>query len=180
MLFFVKRGNSFKIDKPFHFKGIPIISQVRGSNIQFGSNVHLVSRSRNTALGVNHECIIRALSTNANIEIGNNFRASGVTICCANKITIGNNVMVGGNSIITDTDFHSLNINERFTNDDVVFAKNSPVMIGNDVFIGMNVIILKGVTIGNNAVIASASVITKDVPPSTIVAGNPGKIIKLI
>lgn len=138
----------------------------------------LISRSRNTALGVNHPAVLRTLRAGSHLTIGNHFSASGITICCANKIEIGNRVMLGASVIIADTDFHSLKPELRFSRNDLENAKSSPVIIEDDVFIGMNAIILKGVKIGRGAIIAAGAVVTKDVKERTIVGGNPAKIIR--
>jgi acetyltransferase-like isoleucine patch superfamily enzyme len=98
--------------------------------------------------------------------------------------SIGPNFMSGFgihpvNGISTSPMFYSLKMQNGFTLSkyDKIF-ENLPVTIGNDVFIGMNVTVLCGVTIGDGAVVGACSVVTKDVPPYAIVAGNPSKIIR--
>jgi len=103
---------------------------------------------------------------------------TGSKIIAAESIEIGNRVMIGANSAIVDTDFHPLDPLERQR--DVLNGKHRPVVIENDVFIGMDSIILKGVTIGEGSVIGAGSVVTKDVPSGVIVAGNPVKILKAL
>lgn len=102
-----------------------------------------------------------------------------IHISTINNITIGNNVLTGRWVTITDnshgtTDIESLKIppTERS-----LYSKGS-VIIGNNVWIGDKATILPGVTIGDGAVIAANSVVTKDVPPYTVVAGNPIHVIK--
>lgn len=75
------------------------------------------------------------------------------------------------NVIIRDSDSH------RITNEPS-YSVRKPIVIGDDVWIGMNVIILKGVKIGTGAIIAAGAVVTKEVPPYTLVAGVPAKVIK--
>ena len=96
------------------------------------------------------------------------------------KINFGNNVMIGGNTVIYDTNFHSLDPSLRNTNNDKVYAKKAAVNIKDNVFIGAHTTILKGVTIGENSVIGACSVVSKDIPPNEIWAGNPAKFIKKI
>jgi acetyltransferase-like isoleucine patch superfamily enzyme len=103
---------------------------------------------------------------------------SGGSICVAETVTIGNRVALGANSTIADTDFHPLAADLRRQSPQR--AKTAPVFIEDDVFIGMNSIILKGVTIGRGSVVGAGSVVSKDVPPQVIVAGNPARIVREI
>ncbi|KAJ0071321.1 sugar O-acetyltransferase [Bacillus altitudinis] len=109
-----------------------------------------------------------------NIEVGEhffaNFDAVLLDVC---KITIGDHCLLGPNVHIY-TAGHPLNPEERQTG--IEFGK--PVTIGHHVWIGGGAIINPGVTIGDQAVIASGSVVTKDVPSNVIVGGNPAKILK--
>ena len=132
------------------------------------------------ALGVNHAIIIRALKSGALLSIGSRVRMSGVTICAATKIVIGDRCVIGANATIVDTDFHSMDPSVRSSIEDFADAASRPVIIGNDVFVGGNSIILKGVTIGSGAVTGSNSVVTKNVPTGIIVAGNPAKPVGVV
>ena len=78
--------------------------------------------------------------------------------------------------MILDSDFHPLDPRQRRIHPTAA-ANSIPIHIGCDVFIGARAIILKGVTIGDGAVIAAAAVVTKDVPPGSIVGGNPARVI---
>ena len=111
-----------------------------------------------------------------NIHVGDYFLANyNVTILDIREVTIGNNVMIAPNTLITTVN-HPLNPMGRRKH--LCIAK--PVKIGNDVWIGANVVILPGVTIGNNVVIAAGAVVTKDIPDNVLVGGIPAKIIKFI
>jgi acetyltransferase-like isoleucine patch superfamily enzyme len=168
----------FRIGEGACIRGLPIVSLARQSSIRIGSHAYLISRSHNTALGVNHPVILRAMKPGARIRIGEHFRASGVTLCAARGILIGDRVTMGANATVVDTDFHSLDPAKRFSpQEDELDAKAAPVRIGSDVFVGMNAMILKGVSVGNAAVVAAGSVVTKDVPDAAIVGGNPARII---
>jgi acetyltransferase-like isoleucine patch superfamily enzyme len=101
---------------------------------------------------------------------------TGGTICSAECITIGDHVALGANSVVIDTDFHPLTTEARRI--DSSAGKTAPVVIENEVFIGMNCLILKGVTIGQGSVVGANSVVTRDVPPGYIVAGNPARVIR--
>jgi acetyltransferase-like isoleucine patch superfamily enzyme len=173
MLFAV---NQIKWEMNWRFYGIPIIQKHRHSLMSFGSGLQLRSAVSSNPLGANHPVILCTWLMNAEIMIGKNFGMTGGNICAAQSVTIGNNVSIGANSSILDTDFHPIDALERRINPQK--ANTAPVHIEDDVFIGMNCLILKGVTIGQASVIGAGSVVTKSIPPNAIVAGNPAKIIK--
>ena len=111
-----------------------------------------------------------------NIFIGNDFTGNhNLTILDIREVYIGNHVMIGPNTLIT-TVGHPLSPMGRRR----YHASAQPVRIGNDVWIGGNVTILPGVTIGNNVVVAAGAVVTKDIPDNTLVGGIPAKQIKEI
>ena len=113
------------------------------------------------------------LKENAVLSLGNSWTNSHCQIRCGNKIQIGNDCMFGRNVNISDSDFHPISdASKRILN------PSAPVIVGDQVWIGHDAIILKGVTIGNGAIVAAGAVVTKDVAPHTIVAGNPAKVIK--
>jgi acetyltransferase-like isoleucine patch superfamily enzyme len=124
---------------------------------------------------------------NASIYIGKRVFMSG-NIIAAKNIEIGDDVMISWNVTITDHNSHSTSfslrsedvINWRLGKKDWTNVKIAPVKISNKVWIGFNSIILKGVTIGEGAVVGAGSVVTKDVPAWTIVAGNPARVIREI
>jgi len=96
-------------------------------------------------------------------------------MCGGKKITIGKNVIVGANCTIIDTDFHPLDPDIRQRSPRAV--QTVPISIGDDVFIGMNCIILKAITIGQAAVVGAGSVVTHDIPAKVIVVGNPTRVV---
>ena len=109
-----------------------------------------------------------------NIFIGDDFTGNfNLTILDIREVYIGNHVMIGPNTLIT-TVGHPLSPKARRG----YMAKAAPVRIGNDVWIGGNVTILPGVTIGDNCTIGAGAVVTHDIPANSIAAGNPAKIIK--
>lgn len=115
------------------------------------------------------------------MKIGNSVGMSSVTIWCHQAITIGNHVNIGANTIILDSDCHSLYyLDRQEINTDIRCKTDKPIVIGDDVLIGTNCIILKGVTIGDRCVVGAGSVVTKSMPVDCIVGGNPAKIIKYI
>ena len=111
-----------------------------------------------------------------NIELGENFYANyNLTILDCAKVKIGSNVMIGPN-VALYTAGHPLERETRRSGLEYAY----PITIGNDVWIGGNVVILPGVTIGDGAVIGAGSVVTKDVPPEVLAAGNPCCVIREI
>ena len=93
------------------------------------------------------------------------------------EITIGDNVLIGGNCKIIDNDFHPLPASQR-VNQKVQDIKMRSITIGDGCFIGANSIILKGTTLGKNCVVGAGSVVSGIFPDNVIIAGNPAKIIK--
>ena len=146
--------------------------------MRFGGHLQLRSTLRSNPLGPYHPVILCTWQPGAVLEVGDRFGMTGGTICAAERVTIGNNVIMGANSTIIDTDFHLLYSQVRRLR--VRDVGTAPVMIEDDVFIGMNCIILKGVRIGCGSIVGAGSVITRDVPPVTLVAGNPARVIRKI
>ncbi len=112
----------------------------------------------------------------AALTIGQGVGLSGSTIVCANSISIGDEVYIGGDCNIYDTDFHSINPEDRLARPDTKI-KTAPIVIERRSFIGGHSLILKGVTIGEEAVIGAGSVVTRNVPAREIWAGNPAKFV---
>lgn len=105
----------------------------------------------------------------AKLNLGSGYINRYCKIRCYDEITIGNGVAISENFTIWDSDAHQIiNGNEP----------TQPIVIGNKVWIGTNVTVLKGVKIGDGCVIAAGSVVTKDVPANSLAAGVPAKVIK--
>ena len=148
------------------------------STIVIGDRIVLCSDSRYTALALNHRVKISTISAGARVEIGNDVGMSGVCIVCAKLIRIGSEVLIGANVMLIDSDFHPIRPVGRRFSDDVDQIKIAPVIIGDNVFIGTGALILKGVTVGDDAVIAAGSVVTAGTyPAGAILGGNPARVI---
>lgn len=170
--------NRIPWEKNWKIIGLPIIQKHRMSTMKFGQGLSLRSTLRSNPLGVNHPVIFCTWKKDAVLEIGNDFGMTGGAICATEKIMIGNHVNIGANSSIIDSDFHPLEAKtRRLTPQD---AHTAPISIEDDVFIGMNCLILKGVKIGHSSVIGAGSIVTKDIPPLVVACGNPARIIKNI
>lgn len=107
------------------------------------------------------------------LTIGRNTYMNESLIQCANSISIGDDCAIAGDVLIQDTDFHPI-----LGNDGKPKPISKPIKIGNKVWICAKATILKGVSIGDGAIIAAGAVVTKDVPPYTCVAGNPARVVK--
>lgn len=110
-----------------------------------------------------------SVNEGASLLLGSGYVNEGVTLDCFNRISIGHNVVISKNVTIRDDDNHEINQGRNGT---------PSIIIGNRVWIGLNAIILPGVTIGDGAVIAAGAVVTRDVPPRCLAAGVPAKVKK--
>lgn len=151
------------------FNGRIYIDRFKYSTIKIGNNCTFNSHSLFNPRGIK-QCILHTATDYAKIEIGNNCGFSGVSIVAWKSVKIGNNVMVGADTCIGDTDDHP----ERLG------TPPAPVEIKDNVFIGMHCLILKGVTIGDNSIIGAGSVVTKDIPANCVAAGVPCKVIRYL
>ena len=142
---------------------------------------------------LNIHCIFE--SKTGLIEIGNNVNIGDAKLICHENIKIDDNVLIAWGGTIYDHNSHSIYLDERINDSkrcyddykktgssliskDWSTVKSAPIHIYNGAWIGFNSIILKGVTIGEGAVVAAGSVVTKDVAPYTVVGGNPARFIK--
>ena len=120
------------------------------------------------------------------IMIGNHVGMSSPCIWIRQRLTVGNNVKIGGNCMILDTDVHQLDylarrgvrVSDKV--DDITTVQSAPITIEDDVWIGANCQILKGVTIGARSIIGAGSVVTKSIPADCIAAGNPCRVIRTL
>ncbi len=146
-----------------------------GGEIVIGDNCTFISSETLNRIGLYHRCMFTATpfaeDAVCSIHIGNNCGFSGTSVWCFHKIIIGDNVRCGANTLIMDGDAHF---------DDPRTSLPKPIVIKDNVFLGANVVVKKGVTIGENSVIGMNSVVTKDIPANCIAVGNPCGVIKYI
>lgn len=125
----------------------------------------------------NGEILIQARSPNSEIVIGQRNRFNNnVSIIANERISLGDDCLIGDAVAIMDCDFHEINPAMRTKG----CGPTKPVAIGNNVWVGSRAMILKGVTIGDNAIIAAMSVVTRSIPPNSIAAGIPAKVVQAI
>jgi len=162
-----------KYGRNVRFYGLPVIVRMVQSRIVIGSGCTFRSDFASNLVGINRKCIVTTLRKNSEIIIGDNSGFSGTVIAAAGSIKIGNNVLCGANTTITDYDWHGLEPDKRNQP-----ADPKPVVIEDNVWLGLNSVVLKGVTIGKNSVIGANSVVTKSIPENVIAAGNPCKVVR--
>jgi len=155
--------------------GVPHISRACGAKIALGDHVCLRSRTASNVL-LTRRCVLAATRDEAVLEIGNNVGISGATLVASTGIFVGPRTLIGAEAMIVDTDFHPLDPAQRRIHQ-TAGASSGPVHVGSDVFIGARALILKGVSIGDGAVVGAGAVVTKDVAPGAIVGGNPARVI---
>lgn len=176
---FILKLQRISYGKKCKFKGMPVIVKHNGV-ISIGNYLILNSGFLSNMIGLYQRSIIVARN-GGKIEIGDHVGMSGVTLYAFKHIKIGDYTNIGGNTKIFDSDFHPVDPEYRLADpNDKEHTATKETIIGNNVFIGCNCIVLKGVKIGDNSVIGAGSVVTKDVPANCMAAGNPAKVIKKI
>lgn len=132
--------------------------------MKIGNRVQIVSTIAKTEL----------VAANGLLEIGDGtFINYGCSIAANKLVRIGKNCNIGTYVIMMDNDFHRLEPERRYE-----FPESEPIILENNVWLGARVIVLKGVTIGEGSVIGAGSVVTKDIPPRSLAAGMPAKILR--
>jgi acetyltransferase-like isoleucine patch superfamily enzyme len=130
-----------------------------------------------------------SVGVNGCCTVGDFTLLNGALVMAEEKIEIGSHCLISWNVGIADSDFHPLEPAQRLVDAKALAPffkdrpprpklKTAPVIIGDNVWIGMNAVILKGVKIGDNSVVAAGSVVTKSVEPNVVVAGNPAVVVK--
>ena len=171
--------NGVQFGSDFIAQGKPVVDVSLRGQMQIGRRFAMNSGQYNL-IGRQQPCYF-IVAEGARLQIGDNVGMSCSALVCRTGIVIGNNVRIGGNTVIYDTDFHSLRADIRTAPvEDPAYTRNAPVRIEDNAFIGAHTTILKGVTIGRNAIVGAGSVVSKSVPANQIWAGNPAKFIKEI
>lgn len=179
------RYYGFKVGS--HFRGIGKIKlkiDLSHGTLSIGHNFILVGGGFRNSISRNMMSCIQ-VQQSANLVIGNDVRMSDVCIWARKEIIIGDFVTIGADTIIMDSNNHSLDWSIRrveCTNKKKSMAniKHSAIKIEDDVFIGARCIINKGVTIGARSIIAAGSVVVTNIPADVIAGGNPCQVIKEI
>lgn len=155
-------GNGVKMFKPRHIS-------VHGPRIRVGRHVHIAAE-HNLPVTL----VVWPTETGpGEIDVGDyTILLPGVRISSATSITIGANSMLASGSQLSDADWHD--IYDRTS----APGRTAPIVLEENVWIGAHAHVLKGVTIGKNSIVGAGAVVTRDVPPNTVVAGNPAQRVR--
>ncbi|MDO8527436.1 MAG: acyltransferase [Deltaproteobacteria bacterium] len=175
LLFHKLLYHNFSVGKNVRCWGKIIVGMSEDSFITLGNNIRMASDNKRSGIALFSHCKFRTFA-NGKIVIGNNAELSGVSITSRKKIVIGDGAMLGPNTIIVDSDFHKFwPPEERALG--AGFEEDREVIIGKQVYVGMNSIILKGVNIGNHSIVAAGSVVSGVFPADVVIAGNPARVV---
>jgi acetyltransferase-like isoleucine patch superfamily enzyme len=190
------KGSFGKIPKSSYVIGSGTIMQPYGIRISFST-----TKEERKYVIVGEKCLINALfifeTEKGKVNIGNNVHIGNATFISRSNIEIGNDVMMAWDITLYDHNSHSLDWAERekdinncynsfiertsnIINKDWRDVASKAIIIKDKVWIGFGVTILKGVTIGEGAIVGAKSVVTKDVPAWSVVGGNPAIVIKYL
>lgn len=167
-------------------KGLPVIFNSKGATLTIGDNVIVKSTFLSNLIGLYSRTIIVTRAPGAEIIIGNNVGISGSTIYARKRIVIGDNTCIGGNCKILDNDFHPIEYETRNKllsdvhggESDIVQGRE--IYIGRNCFIGCNSIILKGSVLGDGCVVGAGAVVSGKFEANSVIAGNPGRVIRTL
>ena len=172
--------SGIEYDSSYQIKGCPKVNKGNflkrllkypaiGGELIIGKDFKCNNKMKSNSIGLIQPCLFNILTKGSKIIIGNNVGISGSTLSAIQSITIGNNVLIGSGCLITDSDAHPIDWKDRLYDKDEMI-KIAPIIIKDNVFIGARS--------GECSVVGAGSVVTRDIPPYSLVGGNPAKIIK--
>lgn len=151
---------------------------VEGAVVRLGKRVMLNSDSRNYPHYMHSKVKIRMLRPGATLTVGEKTRIHGSCLTCYDKIEIGKRCLIAANTQIMDAGGHRISEEDVSRRIENIGFDTKPVLIGDDVWIGLNCIILPGSRIGRGSVIAAGSVVSGEIPEMVIAGGVPAKVIR--
>lgn len=149
----------------------------RAGTIRIGDRCRIQSGFAGNAVGGGNRMAFW-VGRGGRLTIGDDAGLSNSTIVCLREVTIGNGVFLGGDSKVYDTDFHSLDADERALPGNPG-ARSAPVVLGDRVFVGGHSILLKGAVIGEAAIVGAGSVVRGRIPSGQLWAGNPAAPVRV-
>ncbi len=170
------QGCSFGRD--FTTSGLCSFKARTAGSIRIGDGVRLLANWRTNRVGMTGHVLLQTFGE-GQITIGDCSGGSAVVLSSRASITVGQHVNLGGNVRIYDHDFHALDPAQRrlCLDGQAPHIRSAPVCLGDDVFVGANAIILKGVTIGDRTIVAAGAVVFKgEYPSDCILVGNPAAV----
>ena len=158
-------------------KGWPLLEIDDAAVVRIGNNVTLNSSNRSYHINMHSPAKLYVEGQGTEIIIGDDTRIHGTCLHACERIEIGKKCLIAANTQIFDCSGHDLSF-ENVENRLNTKGRTKPVIIEDSVWIGANCIVLPGVRIGRGSVIAAGSVVTKDVPPLCLAAGNPATVVR--
>jgi len=180
-----------RIGRGVSIRGAPCIVMHGEGEIRIGDRVRLISDERRSSLGMYTPCKLTTWP-GGRIVLGDHVALGGTIVAAQGSIEIGSRTMIAVNTIITDADRDLAAGKDPWARPASPAASAVPgapgepvggaagIRIGRHVWIGLNVLILRGVTIGDNSIIGAYSVVTTDVPANAVVAGNPARVVRIL
>ena len=167
-----------KYGKGLKLIGWPFIFCFPHAMLEIGDDCCINSNFWSNLLGLYQRTIIIARGS-GKIRIGNGVGISGASIYAIDEITIGDHCKIGANVKIVDNDCHPIDAAAR-REENREKIQHRPIQIGNDVFIGMNAIILKGTELGDGCVVGAGAVVSGKFGPNCVIGGNPARVIRIL
>lgn len=174
------RFQGLKAPRSAKFFGAPVVDLFPGSRVEIGERVTMYSKARLHPNGCSFPCQVSTRQAESRITIGDDSALAGVVLVARADITIGSRVMIGPDCRLYAGKVHRTDeVNRRHVPPEPRDHAND-IVIEDDVFIGAWVMVMAGVTVGPGSVIGAGSVVTKDIPPLSVAAGSPAKVIRQI
>jgi acetyltransferase-like isoleucine patch superfamily enzyme len=162
-----------RLGRGCRFYGRTLFRRAPGSRLEVGDQCEFRSAHWSNPAGVSRPCMLNTAGADSRLVIGAHCGLSGTVLTAVESVEFGDRVLCGTNVTIIDSDFHALS---RRSSDAAV--ETAPIYKGDDVWLGVNVIVLKGVTIGEGSVIAAGSVVVDSLPLHVLAGGYPAKVLR--
>jgi acetyltransferase-like isoleucine patch superfamily enzyme len=176
-LFWCKLKKNVRLGKRVFFKGAPLLEVCKGSVLTLGNGVVLNSSNKGYHINMHSPCKVLMDRPGASVMIGEHSRIHGTCIHAYSRIEIGKRCLVAANTQIFDGNGHDLSMDDP-ANRIHTTGTSKDILIGDDVWIGANTIILPGTIIGKGSAVIAGSVVRGEWPEKCLIGGNPAKLLK--